>query len=143
MKAFLSSLKPQIFFIALGIFLFASAANMSCAPRFDQTAVDNVTNLSTLLPSMMSKATGGFADNSDIIKKASEALDQAVAHANGTKGNKSIATSWNTLKNDLVAPFLARWKEKGKLDGTFIKEATSQVTKSLDAIKRAEMGKKK
>jgi len=143
MKTLLASLKPQILLLAFGIFAFASMTNMACAPRFDQMGMENVTNLSTLLPSMMSKATSDYASNSDIIKKASDALDKAVSHANSVKGNKSIATSWNTLKNDLVAPFLARWKEKGKLDGTFVKEATSQVAKSLDAIKKAEMGKKK
>ena len=143
MKTFFSSLKPQLLFVALSLFTFASVTNMACAPKFDQTAVDNVSNLSTLLPDMMSKATGTFDSNSAVIQKASDALDKAVAHANATKGNKAIATSWNTLKNDLVAPFLARWKEKGKLEGPFIKEATAQVVKSLDAIKNAEKGKKK
>ena len=143
MKTLLLSLKPQLLVIALGLFVFASVTNMACAPRFDQTALDNVTNLSTLLPGLMAKATSTFDSQSADIKKTNDALDKAVAHANATKRNKSIATSWNTLKNDLVAPFLARWKEKGKLDGPFIKEATAQVVKALDAIKNAEKGKKK
>ena len=143
MKTFLLSLQPKLLLLALGIFVFASTTNMACSPKFDQTAVDNVTNLRTLLTDLMGHATHSFASHSAEIKKVTDALDKAVAHANATKGNKAIADSWNTLKDDLVTPFLARWKEKGSLDKDFVKEATTQVTKSLDAIKKAEMGKKK
>ena len=39
--------------------------------------------------------------------------------------------------------FFDNWKQKGKLDKDFVAEATKQVSKSLEAIKKAESAKKK
>jgi len=141
MKTLLFSLKPQLLLLALGIFVFASTTNMACSPKFDQMGVDNVKNISTKVTGLMGKATGPY--NEPAAADLLSDLDKAQAHAAGIKGNKSIAESWKVLKDDLVAPFLMKWKEKGKLDAPFVKEATAQVVKSLDAIKKAEMGKKK
>lgn len=124
-------------------FLLASTMQ-SCSPKFDKIGLDNCTNLMSSLSDLIGKsATSKYSANSDAIKKASDALDSAVKHAEGVKKNKEIAEAWKTLQNDLVTPFLTRWKEKGMLDKEVAKESAAQIAKSLEAIKKAEMSKKK
>lgn len=137
----MKTLYNKLCWLALGLLLVAAPA---CSAKFDKTGLDNVTNLSTALSDLMGKAaTSKFSAQSDAIKKVSADLDKAVQYAAGKKKNKEVAEAWKTLQNDLVTPFLDRWKEKGMLDKDFVKESTAQVTKSLDAIKKAEMAKKK
>ncbi|MDX1913089.1 MAG: hypothetical protein SFV22_16460 [Saprospiraceae bacterium] len=137
----MKTLYNKFCWLALGLLLVAAPA---CSAKFDKTGLDNVTNLSTALSDLMGKAaTSKFSAQSDAIKKVSADLDKAVQHAAGKKKNKEVAEAWKTMQNDLVNPFLDRWKEKGMLDKDFVKESTAQVTKSLDAIKKAEMAKKK
>lgn len=125
-------------------FLILSAATMQSCTKFDKVGLDNATNLSSDLSSLMSKAsTSKYTANTEAIKKVSDALASAVQHAEGVKRNKEIASSWTTLQDDLVIPFLARWKEKGMLDKDVVRESTAQVSKSLDAIKKAELARKK
>ena len=140
MKTMFKTLKTNVLPFALGFLLFS--AMQSCS-KFDKVGLDNVTNLSTALSELMGKATGKYSANTAAITKVTAALDSAVKHAAGVKKNTEIAEAWKTLQTDLVAPFLARWKEKGMLDKDVVKEATTQVTKSLEAIKKAEMAKKK
>jgi hypothetical protein len=137
----MKTLYNSIGWLALGFLLVAAPA---CSAKFDKTGLDNVTNLGTALSELMGKAaTSKFSAQSDAVKKVSDDLEKAVQHAAGKKKNKEVAEAWKTLQGELVAPFLERWKEKGMLDKDFVKEATAQVTKSLDAIKKAEMAKKK
>jgi hypothetical protein len=144
MKSILSSLKINTFTLLLGLSIAASATLLpSCMAAYDAMGTENVSTISTKLPALMGKATEAYSKHEADVTMLSSDLDKAVSHAASMKKNKEVAESWRLLQNDLVAPFLARWKEKGKLDKDFIKEATTQVTKSLDAIKRAEMAKKK
>lgn len=144
MKTFLSLLKPQLFLLAFGLLTFASVANMSCTPRYSQEAIDSAKNLKTALTDLMGKAsTSPYSKNTAAITKVQESLNKAVSQAEGIRNNAEIAKAWKTLAEGLVAPFLAKWKEKETLSAAFVKEATDQVTKSLDTILKAEMGKKK
>lgn len=115
----------------------------SCMAPFDAIGMENVTSIATKLPAVMEKATEAFSKHEDDVKSLTTDLEKAVSHAASLKRNKEVAESWRILSTDLVAPFLARWKEKGKLDKDFIKEAVAQVNKSLAAIKKAETAKKK
>lgn len=116
---------------------------MQSCTKFDKIGLDNATNLATSLTELMGKATGKYTAHTDAIQQVSTALSNAVKHAESRKKNLEIAEAWKTLQNDLVAPFLTRWKEKGSLDKDFVKEATTQVAKSLEAIKKAELARKK
>ncbi|MBC7777183.1 MAG: hypothetical protein H7246_17255 [Phycisphaerae bacterium] len=139
MKTFRNSLSS----LMLGLLLLGAASTLQSCSKFDKVGLDNATNLSTMLTDLMGKAaTSKFSANSEAIKKVSDALANAVKHAEGVKKNKEIAASWTTLQSDLVTPFLARWKDKGMLDKDVVKEATAQVTKSLDAIRKAELARK-
>lgn len=139
MKTFHSILNSWMF----GFLLLGAASAMQSCTKFDKVGLDNATNLSTELTSLMSKAsTSKYTSNTEATKKVSDALAKAVQHAESVKRNKEIATSWTTLQDDLVIPFLARWKDKGMLDKDVVKESTAQVTKSLEAIKKAEMARK-
>lgn len=144
MRTFLLSLKPSAFLLSFGLVLFSVTSTMqSCTPQFDQVGLDNVTNLGGQLTQLMGKATEPFGKHSESVKKILDDLGSAANHAGSQKRNSEIAQSWKILANDLATPFFNRWKEKGFLDKDFVKEAVGQVGKSLDAIKKAEMAKKK
>ena len=139
MKTFRNTLTSLMF----GFLLLSAASTMQSCNQFDKIGLDNATNLATALTDLMGKAaTSKYSANSDAIKKVSDALASAAKHAESRKKNKEIATSWTTLQTELVTPFLTRWKEKGMLDKDLVKEATAQVTKSLEAIKKAELARK-
>lgn len=111
--------------------------------RFDQVAVDNASMLGSKLPALMEKATKPYKDNEaeaqSLVAKVSDAYNHAAAAAK----NKDVAEQWRLLRDDLVQPFINRWKEKSKLDKDFITPAVKQVNDALAAIERAEKSKPK
>lgn len=144
MKTLLSSLKINTLVLSLALFCVGTMTTLSsCVAAYDAASVENLTNISTKLPKLMEKATEAYSKHEPAATSILSDIGKAATHAASLKKNKEVAESWKILQNDLVGPFFARWKESGKLDKDFIKEATMQVTKSLDAIKRAESAKKK
>lgn len=144
MRTFLRSMKPNALFFTFGLLLFGMASTMqSCSPGFDQVGLDNVTNLGGQLTQLMGKATEPYGKHSDSVSKLLGDLSAATTHAAGQKRNDEVAKSWKILNDELATPFFNRWKEKGILDKDYVKESVGQVGKSLDAIKKAEMAKKK
>lgn len=144
MRTFLRSLKPHALLLSLGFVLFSVTSTMqSCSAKFDQVGLDNVTNLGGQLTQLMGKATEPFGKHSESVKKILDDLGSAATHAAGQKRNDEVAKSWKILNDELATPFFNRWKEKGILDKDFVKESVGQVGKSLDAIKKSEMAKKK
>ncbi len=144
MKTIVSFFKPNGLFLAMGFVLFATMSTMqSCSPSFDQMGLDNITNIGGKLTDLMAKATEPYGKHEASVTKIMDDLTQAAAHASSQKQNKEIANSWNTLKNELAKPFFDRWKSAGVLNKEVVKESVGQVGKSLDAIKKAEMAKKK
>lgn len=137
-------MKPHVFMLSLGLVLFSVTSTMqSCSAKFDQTGLDNVTNLGGQLTQLMGKATEPYGKHSESVKKILGDLSNAATHAAAQKHNEEIAKSWKVLNDELATPFFNSWKEKGILDKDFVKESVGQVGKSLDAIKKAEMAKKK
>ena len=144
MRTFLRSMKPNALLLTFGLVLFSVTTTMqSCSAKFDQVGLDNVTNLGGQLTQLMGKATEPFGKHSESVTKLLGDLSAAVTHAASQKKNDEIAKSWKILNDELAVPFFDRWKEKGILDKDYVKEAAGQVGKSLDAIKKAEMAKKK
>ena len=144
MKAFLGFLKPNALLLTLGFVMFSTMTTMqSCSAAFDQMGLDNITNIGGKLTDLMAKATEPYGKHEAAVKSILNDITKAADHAAGQKKNKSVADSWIILKNDLVTPFFDRWKSKGVLDKDVVKESVGQVGKSLDAIKKAEMAKKK
>ena len=144
MKTLLSSLKINTLALSIGLFFAGAMVTLpSCMASFDAVSMENVTSISKKLPDLMGKATEAYSKHEAEATSLLNDLGKAATHAASLKKNKEVAESWKILQNDLVAPFFARWKEKGKLDKDFVKEATMQVNKSLDAIKKAETAKKK
>lgn len=144
MRTFFHSLKPNAFLLAFGLVLFSTTTTMqSCSPTFDQMGLDNITNLGGKLTDLMAKAVEPYGKHAAAVVSLLGDLDKAAEHAAGQKRNKEIANSWGILKTEQAMPFFERWKEKGVLDKDFVKESVGQVGKSIDAIKKAELAKKK
>ncbi len=115
----------------------------SCSSPYDAMGMQNVTNLSSKLVALMSKAaTSTYDTNKSTIETVTADLKTAEEHCATKKRNQEIGNSWKILRTEQVEPFLTRWKA-GILDKDFVKEATAQVQKSFDAIKKAEQGKGK
>lgn len=137
-------MKPNALLLSLGLVMFSVTSTMqSCSAKFDQVGLDNVTNLGGQLTQLMGKATEPFGKHSESVSKILSDLGSAATHAAGQKRNGEIAQQWKILNDELATPFFNRWKEKGILDKDYVKESVGQVGKSLDAIKKAEMAKKK
>lgn len=131
--------------LLLGLFLGNMSLGLqSCASaKFDQKALDNVTMLAQKLPALMEKATKPYKDSESEATVLLKSISDAQAYAAGIKKNKEIAEQWRILRDDLVQPYLNRWKEKGKLDKDFVAPAVKQVKDALASIERAEKAKKK
>lgn len=147
MKTILSAAKPTRWFsmpfwamATIGLSLSVAAC---VGARFDKPALDNATMLSDKVPALMEKATKSYNDNEADANGVLKSLDEACDHAAATKKNKEVAEQWRLVRDDMVKPFLTRWKEKGKLDKDFIKPAAIQVRDALAAIVRAEKAKPK
>lgn len=130
--------------LIFGLFLLGSGLFLqSCSPKYDMVAVENVTKLSASLPPLMEKAVGKYSDHEEAVQTALSDVNKAYERSFGTKKNGEIAEQWRIFRDDIAKPFFDKWKEKGKLDKDFIKEAAKQVKASLDAIEKAERAKKK
>jgi len=132
-------------FLFWGLMLAGLSAGLtSCVgARFDQVALDNTTALSTQLPALMSKATGAFATHEAEAQSLLTKITDAYNHALSTKKNKDVAEQWRILRDDLVQPFITRWKESGKLSKAVVDVSTNQVKDALASITRAEKAKPK
>jgi len=144
MRTFFRSMKPNAMLLSIGLLLFSVTTTMqSCMAGFDQIGLDNVTNIGGQLTQLMGKATEPYGKHTDSVNKLLSDISAAATHAAGQKRNAEIGKQWQVLSSELVTPFFNRWKEKGILDKDYVKEAVGQVGKSIDAIKKAEMAKKK
>lgn len=130
--------------IVLGLLTFTTTPLLqSCSSAYDAMGMQNVTNLSSKLTTLMSKAaTSTYDANKSEVEMVTADLKKAQEHCTAQKRNQEIANSWKILQEEQVEPFLTRWKE-GMLDKDYVKEATAQVQKSFDAIKKAEQAKSK
>jgi predicted RNase H-like nuclease len=135
--AFMSNL------LVFALLLSTPLTFQSCSARYDLTSVSNVSNIAAKLPALMGKATGKYSDNESSVTSLMSDLTKAYEHSAGLKKNKEIANQWLIMKNELAQPFFDRWKDKGKLDNDFIKEAVKQVKGGMDAIEKAEKAKQK
>lgn len=139
----MKTIHKSLYSMVFGLFLLGASSTIQSCSKFDKVGLENATNLSTSLSELMSKsASSKYSANADAIKKVTESLSNAVKHAESVKKNMEIASAWTSLQNELVLPFLSRWKEKGMLDADYVKAATEQVSKSLEAIKKAEQSRK-
>ncbi len=142
------SISPSIFRPATAWTSFALAALLalvaSCtSARIDTVAIENAKNLAKNVPALMLKATKAYSENEPEVKAIVASLTAAYDRAAATPKNKEVTEQYRLLRDKMVQPFLDRWKEKGKLDKDFVKEATDQVKSAIASIIRAEESKPK
>lgn len=129
----------------LGLFLcFVSIQNMGCvSARYSPAAVETVRKISTALPALMEKATAPYDNHKADVDALIAELDKAQSDAAAIKRNKEVAEQWRLLRDDVVKPYVNRWKEKGALSAALVKPAVESAKKSLASILRAEEGKRR
>jgi hypothetical protein len=124
------------------LMLLGASSMMNSCSSFNSSSVQNTANLGVSLSELMNKATSKYTSNSSAIKKVTDALNSTVKRAESIKNNKYVADSWKALQNNVVNPFLAKWKTNGTLDRSTINAATAQVAASIANIAKAEVSKK-
>jgi hypothetical protein len=111
--------------------------------RFDGVALSNVTSIRNDLPTVLSTAaTKPYKDAEKDVTKVLDKIEKGYSHAQATKKNQDVAEQWRLLRDEMVQPFVTRWKEKGKLDKDFVGPAVKQVQDALAAIERTERAKR-
>ena len=120
------------------LMLLSAGSLMDSCSSFNSSSVQNTANLGVSLSELMNKATSKYTSNSSAIKKVTDALNSTVKRAESIKNNKYVADSWKALQNNVVNPFLAKWKANGTLDRSTINAATAQVAASIANIAKAE-----
>lgn len=117
----------------------------SCAGvRYDRVAWDNVNGIIHEVPTLLDHAAQDpYSKHETAVNKALEKINTGYTHAAATKKNQDVAEQWRVLRDEMVVPFVNRWKEKGgKLDKDFVTPATKQIKDALLAIERTESAKR-
>ena len=145
MKLFRRTLvKTKFRFISLIIFIFTSC----CTPlisQFDATAYRDATSLKVDSLSVMSEATTPYKLHEKEVSTLEIKLAKAYEYVKGIPHNEISAQMWERILDPnkfLLGGFLERWKEKGSLSATFVKDEKKQVSEGFNKIICLEANKK-
>jgi hypothetical protein len=112
----------------------------SCTPLIgpcSPTAYQNATSLKAETLALMDKATQPYVENTQKIDDLNVRINAAYEYVNGMPSNSISAKQWEILKNqegNLMGKFFSRWKEKGVLSETYVKEFKKLISEAFDEI---------
>lgn len=132
--------KPHYCLIIL--LLAAGCSNLSAV--FSEHAYQQDVALKVKSLRLMKQAAEPYANHKKEVNMLKQKLQIAYQYALGRPNNKITAHMWHLLINpqqNLLGGFLARWKEKGTLSNTFIKENRKIIADAFDTIIQLESGK--
>lgn len=136
----LSKATRKIAFLIV-LFSFAGCATIS---TFDQHAYTQTTSIKVDALNLMSKATANYQTCEKSIDALQTELDKIYAYEKNRPKNEISVKLWDKLLNKnghLLGGFLNRWKNEGKLNGTFITEEKKLVGDAFDQIAGLESHK--
>jgi hypothetical protein len=113
---------------------------------YSQTAYEQATSVKAESLALMEKATEPYSQHAQEVAALLLAVDKAYEYAKGRPKNEISTEQWAKIKDpnsNLLGGFLKRWKEKGQLNSTFVKEAEAQIAQAFDQIIELESGKNK
>jgi len=119
------------------LFLLILAACTPLIGPYSPTAYQNATSLKAETLALMDKATQPYAENEQKIDDLNIRINAAYEYVNGMPSNSISAKQWEILKNqegNLLGKFFSRWKEKGVLSETFVKEFKKLISEAFDEI---------
>jgi hypothetical protein len=123
-------------FFACLFLLIVTACTPLIGP-YSPTAYQNATSLKAETLAIMDKAIQPYAENELKIDDLKVRIDAAYEYVNGMSSNGISAKQWEILKNpegNLLGKFFLRWKEKGVLSETYVKEFKKLISEAFDEI---------
>lgn len=136
-----------LFFVAL---FAASFSLQSCSTKMsprDDYSLEETESIKIETVELMKRAGKDYSTMSEPVNALKSRINNLMDYERD-KGEMNTKTvqMWELLMNpdqNLVGGFLNRWKNEGKLNGVFMKEAIGVVSKNFDKITKLERKKKK
>lgn len=117
----------------------------SIAP-FSETAYNKSTSIKASSIALMDKAEEPYSNHSGKVETLLLEAQKAYEYAKERPKNSESTGQWAIMidsNKNMLAGFFKRWKEKVKLDRTFIDYSKKQIGAGLDTISALESGKEK
>jgi hypothetical protein len=130
--------------LALAIAMLTSGATCGRIAPYSEEAYRQAVTLKVDALAVMDSATTPYADHAKQVQELLHRVDQAYEYAKGRPNNEISTRQWEVLRADSGASlgsFFVRWKERGTLSPTFVKEAKGQIALHFDQIIQLESGK--
>ncbi|MDE1207915.1 hypothetical protein [Tenacibaculum larymnensis] len=134
----------KLFFILIFITsFFLSCSSLKTAP-YDQYSFQKTIEIKIDANQLIEKAENSYQDNIKEIEELQNEITKIVEYEKYKPNNEITYKMWLLLADKdkkLLAGFLKRWKEKGKLSPFFITEAKGQITEALNLLLEYESKK--
>lgn len=122
---------------------------IACSPKisfFDQYAYTQVTSIKVDALDLMSKATDNFPVHENEVKAVDITIRKMIEYERHRPNDSITLKQWKKLydpKKYLYGGFINRWRQKNKLDATFIADQQNLIGQAFDQIAELESGKLK
>lgn len=134
----------KIIFLATIIFTISCTSTKTAI--FDHYSYQKTTEIKVESNFLLGKANENFENHKVAIEKLNMNLEKMVEYEKNKPNNEITFAMWKVLNDkekNLLAGFLKKWEEKGKLSPIFIEEAQKQTNEALDLIIQYETKKDK
>ncbi|MGG6230062.1 hypothetical protein [Tenacibaculum sp. SDUM215027] len=132
------------FFILVFITAFLSSCSILKTAPYDQYSFQKTIEIKIDANQLIGKAESSYQENITEIEKLHNEIAKIVEYEKYKPNNEITYKMWLLLADqdkNLLAGFLKRWKEKGKLSPFFITEAKGQITEALNLLLEYESKK--
>ena len=132
------------FFILVFITAFLSSCSILKTAPYDQYSFQKTIELKIDANQLIEKAEGSYQENINEIEELHNEIAKIVEYEKYKPNNEITYKMWLLLADqdkNLLAGFLKRWKEKGKLSPFFITEAKGQITEAFNLLLEYESKK--
>lgn len=120
---------------------------IGCAPKiapFSETAYLQAVELKVISLGLMEQADRPFGEYREEVAALRFELRKAVEFAKGRPHNEYSTRQWEIMADpnrNMLAGFLKRWEETGRMSPVFIEEAKLNIAAGFDTIIGLESGK--
>jgi len=134
----------KIIFLATIIFTISCTSTKTAI--FDHYSYQKTTEIKVEANFLFGKANENFENHKVATEKLNMNLEKMLEYEKNKPNNEITYAMWKVLNDkekNLLAGFLKKWEEKGKLSPIFIEEAQKQINEALDLIIQYETKKDK
>ena len=132
------------FFLLIFIAAFLSSCSILKTAPYDQYSFQKTIEIKIDANHLIDKAESSYQENISEIQELKSEIAKIVEYEKYKPNNEITYKMWLLVANEdknLLAGFLKRWEEKGKLSSFFITEAKGQITEAFDLLLQYESKK--